>query len=309
MKEIRNPWTNVYGTARSLLALCTLVALLADSTDLLFRPLGVEVTANRTSLMQYSLFSLLSGPWLPLAKAIAVTVLLLVLAGWRPRFTGIAHWWVTASFAASSLLVEGGDQVAAILALLLIPVTLTDPRPWHWGTSPVPLETTSRKVAALISSSCLVVIRLQVALIYFFACTAKLAVTEWINGTALYYWLINPTFGLSPSLRPIFLPLLRNPWGVTFMTWSVLVLEALLFMGLTMRPRYRPLLLKAGLLFHFGIVVFHGLFTFFLAMAAALILYLRQVDEPFQPVLAWMPDISRRERLPAGAPVALTPGV
>ena len=77
MSPLRNPWTNVYGIARSLIALCTLVALLADSADLLFRPLGVEVseTTFHMSLLSFSLFSLLPGPWLPLAKAIAVALL------------------------------------------------------------------------------------------------------------------------------------------------------------------------------------------------------------------------------------------
>ena len=224
-------------------------------------------------------------------------------AVWRPRLTAIPHWWVTASFASSSLVVEGGDQVAAILALFLIPVALSDPRRWHWGAPPA-LEGTALKVGSLVACSCLTVIRLQVAVIYFFACTAKFAVREWANGTALYYWLVHPTFGLSQPLRPVFLPILANPWGVTLLTWGVLVMEALLFTGFLMEHRYRPLLLKAALAFHFGIVIFHGLFTFFLAMAGALILYLRPVDRPFRLMVPWPVRAVRREPAP-GAP-ALT---
>src|SRR5262249_34154565 len=155
-----------------------------------------------------SLFSLLSGPWLPLAHGIAVVVLVLAVIGWRPRLTAFPHWWVTASFAASSVVVEGGDQVAAILALLLLPVALTHSRRWHWDAPPE-VQGTARKVTALMAASCLTVIRLQVAVIYFFALTGKLAVREWANGTAMYYWLVHPTFGLSEALRPLFLPILE----------------------------------------------------------------------------------------------------
>lgn len=293
----RNPWTNVYGVARSLLAFGTLSALLADPVDVLFRPLGMEVreVPNAVGALDWSLFSLLAGDRLWLAELIAVAVLLAVISGWRPRITGVLHWWVTASFAASAVIVEGGDQVAAVLTLLLLPVTLTDPRRWHWQAAPA-ITRTSGKVAALVALSCLLVIRLQVAVIYFVSATAKLSVPQWANGTALYYWFTHPVFGFPEAVQPLVVPLLANPWVVTLATWGVLAFEAVLFAGLFMDRRWRPALLKLGLLFHFGIVLVHGLFSFFFAMAAALVLYLWPVDRPFlfpQRAAGWL-----RKRLP-----------
>ena len=75
------------------------------------------------------------GPWLRTAWV----GLLLVLSGYYPRFTGVLHWLISSSVFQAANLVEGGDQITAILTLLLVPVTLLDPRRNHWQqpTGPV----------------------------------------------------------------------------------------------------------------------------------------------------------------------------
>ncbi|MGH7753178.1 MAG: sporulation-delaying protein SdpB family protein, partial [Gemmatimonadales bacterium] len=285
MTRVELPWTNVYGTARSLLAAGTLATLLCHDTDLLFRPLGAELgdVARDIRLMEVSLFSLLPGARLGLAKGIAVVILLATAIGWRPRLTGILHWWVSFSFGASCVVVDGGDQVAAVLALLLVPVTLTDPRRWHWSPAPAAGGGLSRQVRAFVASSALSVIRLQIATIYFVAVVAKLGVREWVNGTAVYYWFLHPVFGVDGWRRALMMPLLTHPVSVTILTWGALVLEALLFAGLLAERRYQSRLLWVGILFHSAIAVVHGLVSFALSMFAALILYLRPVEEEFGP--------------------------
>ncbi|PZG39838.1 hypothetical protein C1I98_23110 [Spongiactinospora gelatinilytica] len=67
------------------------------------------------------------------AKPAAAVVLVWVAGGWRPRLSAIPHWWVCFSFSTSSNIIDGGDQVAAITSLLLIPICLTDGRRWHWN--------------------------------------------------------------------------------------------------------------------------------------------------------------------------------
>jgi antimicrobial peptide system SdpB family protein len=136
------------------------------------------------------------------------------------------------------------------------------------------------------------VIRIQVSIIYLHAAIGKIAVTEWVDGTALYYWFTHPVFGVADSVRPWILPLLSHGAAVMAMTWGVIALELALFLGLVAERRYRTTLLVFGLAFHFGIFVVHGLFTFFVAMAAALILYLRPLDQPFQipQRYGWLPS-------------------
>jgi len=276
------PWTDVYGLARTLLALGTLMTLLSDGVDLLFRPLGMEVTEGVSDipLLRLSLFSLLGGERLEWARWLAVLILLSVISGWKPRITGVLHWWVTASFAVSCVIVEGGDQAAAILTLLLVPVTLTDPRRSHWATRPVPIAGLRRRLQAITASSALGAIRLQVAVIYLFAFAVKLTVPEWANGTALYYWFLHPVFGLSGWSRAVLASALGSPVVVTLLTWAALAMEALLFMGLLMERRYRPWLFAGGVLFHVGIAITHGLVSFGIIMVAGLVLYLRPAERP-----------------------------
>ena len=65
------------------------------------------------------------------------------------------------------------------------------------------------------------------------------------------------------------------------MTWGALGVELALFLGLVMDRRYRPALMVAGVIFHAGIAIVHGLVTFALVMIASLVLYLRPAEQVF----------------------------
>ncbi|MFK7846784.1 MAG: sporulation-delaying protein SdpB family protein, partial [Rhodothermales bacterium] len=280
-----NIYTNVYGLARSLLAIGTLLTLVFNSSDVLFRPNGVLMTeafGDTHPLLAYSLFSLLPFEHVIFARLIGIGILLLVITGWRPRFTGIFHWWVTVSFSTSSIVVDGGDQIASILCLLLIPVTLADSRKSHWVEHKeqrnVNLGSQVLHVNALIA---LFVIKLQVAVVYFHAAVGKTMVTEWVNGTVLYYWFIDPVFGMTPWLRDLAVGALASPYVSVFGTWGVIIFEILLFGALFMTPKGKKVMFFLGLLFHASIIVVHGLVSFFFSMGAALILYLWPIEKSF----------------------------
>lgn len=281
-KDSYHPWTNVYGLARSLLAFGTLITLLFHDPDALFRPLGTAIpeAASHGYFVQWSLFALLSGPLLEIARWIAVAILLITLSGWRPRLTGILHWWVTFSYSSTAVIVNGGDQLATILTLLLIPLTLTDSRRWHWSSAPTNTST-SHKAMGLVAYSALLVIRLQVAVVYLHSVIGKMGVQEWVNGTVIYYWFTHPVFGVPRWMEPLVHPIIEAPAGVLALTWGAIAIEIVLAMGLLMKKHYRPWVLTVGLAFHAAIVFVHGLFSFFFSMAAALILYLHPYDEPF----------------------------
>jgi antimicrobial peptide system SdpB family protein len=272
-----------YGLARSLLALATLCTFVFNSTELLFYPTVDEVGGPVcTQALGINLFCLLKEH-LGLARVLTIVILLVVIAGWKPRYTGILHWWVCYSWVNSSLLVDGGDHVNAVLTLLLIPVTVTDHRRWHW--SPV-AETTSgstgSRISPLVAFFSLKVIRIQVAAIYLHAAFAKCAVPEWQNGTALYYWFTDPTFGVTPWLEPLILPLILHPFSVALLTWGTILFEFLLFAGLLAKKAYRPLMLFVGIGFHMMIALIHGLVTFGLSMSGALLFYLGSPEKSIQ---------------------------
>ena len=67
---------------------------------------------------------------------------------------------------------------------------------------------------------------------------------------------------------------LENAFIVTGLTYSVLILELGLFLGLFASIRYRKFMLVFAIGFHLLIILFHGIFSFFFSISAALILYL-----------------------------------
>ncbi len=272
-----SPWTNVYGLARSLLALGTALTLATTPTSVLFTATtGRPVGPNCVGPAGFGLFCVVPIDRLELVRLVAVVLLAVAASGWRPRLTAIPHWWVSFSVATSASVIDGGDHVTQVLTLLMLPVALTDSRRWHWEADGATGSATTR----LIALSALTAIRIQVAGIYAQAAIAKLAVPEWVDGTVMYYWLTDPTYGAPGWLQPIVMPLITTGF-VAVISWSVLALEFALAFALVATKRIWPYLLAVGVLFHVFIAVFLGLVTFGLAMSAALIVYLRPAQEAF----------------------------
>ena len=274
-----NIHNNIYGLSRSIIAFALLITLAFNPTDVLFSSHTSLEPAFIPGPIRFSIFHLLNSD-LILAKSISLIILFAVVIGWRPRWTGILHWWIAFSFFASCPIVDGGDQIGAILSFFFIPFTLTDNRKWHWS---VPYQT-GNFYSANICHLFYLCIRIQASIIYFFAAAEKLAVPEWKNGTVIYYWLNHSTFGMNEGFRFFVDPIIENP-VVAIITWSVLILEVLLSMALIAPRNLRKILLPAGIGFHFLIFIFHGLFTFFFYMSALLIMYLRPIELPYK--LIW----------------------
>lgn len=254
---------------RSGLALGTLLTLLLSSPDILFsRAQGIAEGPHCSPSNTFTIFCL--GWSLNVARWVAILVLLLVIVGWRPRLTGLLHWWVSYGLYSAGTLVDGGDQITSILTLLLIPMTVIDPRPSHW--SPPPTDLHPR--ALLAAHSVIVVIRLQIFVIYFQSAVAKLGVIEWVDGTALYYWLRDPSFGAASWLRPLTDVVVTNALGVTLITWGTILIELVLAASFLLPAQTRKTVLPLGLLLHLAIALLMGISSFSIAMMSALLLYL-----------------------------------
>jgi hypothetical protein len=108
-QESKNVWTNVYGLGRSVLALGTLLTLVFNDYRTLFRPVNLTMRdIQPVALQKLNLFFLFeSRPYL--AQALAVLILAVTVAGWRPRLTGVLHAWVATSLASACL--PPGDGV------------------------------------------------------------------------------------------------------------------------------------------------------------------------------------------------------
>jgi len=278
-----NPWTNVYGLARSLLALQTAAVLGVNSADTLFTPIvGAPDPPTCISIVQVSLFCLVPEGFLGGARWITVLILLLVASGWYPRITGVLHWWVSFSFFSATSLPTGGEAITAIVTFLLIPLTLTDPRTWHWERIEESTWSSFSVYRRFTGWGTYLLIRIQIAAIYFHSAAGKVTVEEWRNGTAIYYWFTDPAFGVPPWIASGLLPMLESGIVVTAITWGTVLLELFLFTGLVMDKRGWPYLLWLGIALHVGIALLIGLPAFSTAMIGVLILYLRPLEQRFQ---------------------------
>jgi antimicrobial peptide system SdpB family protein len=267
-----NYFTNVYGLARSFFALSVLIPLIFDSKYVLFPEHLLELNSSNSGLFfnAVNVFFIFDYEDLIIPRLISITVLCLVISGFRPRITGVLQWWITFSFFKATGLPEGGDQINSILSLLLIPITMMDSRKNHW----LP-PTDSNQYKNFTAFLIYFVIQVQMSVIYLHAATEKIYKLDlWLDGTAIYYWLNDSVFGMSDWLSTLVNPILNFPFLLSLFTWSVFIFELVLSGGIFMSKRNKLILLKFGIVFHFLIIVFHGLVSFFFVMTGGLILYL-----------------------------------
>lgn len=264
----------------------SLLTLLFNDPPTLFRPgAGVWEYPMCQGIAKIGLFCALGHNYteLEIARWIAVAILAVVAAGWRPCITGLLHWWVSFSIWTSALVTDGGDQAAAVLTLLLLPLTLTDPRRWHWQRHES-ADGGRSAFAKLVTLSSLLAARVQVAGIYFHAAIAKTFVPEWADGTAVYYYLTDPMMGLPAWQQHLWLPILQSPL-VVIPTWGTIVLELFLVFALFLPDSVKRIAFALGVAFHALIAIMIGLISFATVMMGALIIFLRPESKSIESLL------------------------
>ena len=114
--------------------------------------------------------------------------------------------------------------------------------------------------------------------IYTASGLAKLKGSAWWNHNALWYTVANPEFSptIFPPYRWLLAQLSQHRWlwelNMTAGVLFTLILE-ISFVFLIWRPRLRPYVVTAGILFHTGIAIFMGLNVFSLFMMVLLMAY------------------------------------
>jgi antimicrobial peptide system SdpB family protein len=250
-----------YAVLRTTLALQTLVVVVLDPDGYLFPAAGAP---RCTGLHGASLWCL--GEGTGVARVVTVAVLALAASGWRPQVLCVPHWYVTFSLAAAMPVPIGGDYVAQIATLLLVPMCLGDRRVWHWERVTDPLAPMWRG-AAYASS---LVLRLQVVVIYLIASGSKMAAARWRDGTVIYTLAIDPQYGMPPWLRQIVSVVFSSREVAAVATWTAMLGELAIVVLLWGPFRLRVAAFVIGLLLHTTIAVAFGLPTFGVVMIAVL---------------------------------------
>lgn len=269
-----NLYTNLYGLARTVLALSLLLTLMFNKWDTLYPQIDgipcnqlLKIDSIFNKLNFFILFGLGN---IKVMYYIAIALLIIVASGFLPALFCLIHWWIQFSFINSSSCVDGGDQIASNLSLLLIPIFLFDSRMWHWTNA----ETKSINYYKLILSNIVhKVIRLQLCVIYFHAAVGKFDVAEWKNGTAIYYWVNSSFFKMSPNLEPLTMYFFSNPVIMGLCTWGTILIELILAFGIMASDNKRKYLFILGVFMHFMFMLYFGLVSFFFTMLAGLFFY------------------------------------
>lgn len=260
-------WTKELGIVRTLIALSTLLTLIFNSSEILFLT-GLE---NELFLLQDNVDYINIYTWFnsfSYGKMFSIIVLLFVILGLYPRITCVFHWLVTYSFTITSTCTDGGDQVASIITLLLIPICLVNTRSSHWKSQKNEFNYYKNSIAFIFT----LLILLQIFIIYFFASTGKFQSEVWQNGTAFYYYSTLPQMGLSEGfIFDIFNFIIKSPIILTLSTWSILILELFIAIGILIKNKIlRKYVYFLGFLLHISIILFYGILSFSLTMIACL---------------------------------------
>ena len=260
---------------RSLIAFATLCTLLfSPSISLFTHTTFNSMRVNDSLLYKINLLNLLGYDRIYIAKLISIIILLFVLTGYFHKISCFLHWYVSFSLYSSLTIVDGGDQIAAIITLLLIPIALCDNRKNTWVRSKN-LNAT-KPFSFFLSNSVLFVIQLQIAIIYLNSGVAKVFIADWQNGSAYYYWFTHNAFGAPNYLIYLFGNFFSNPLTVALISWGTIIFEITLFGCLfSSNTSFKNIMFKLGIAFHGLIFLVHGLFSFGFIMIGCLYIYLK----------------------------------
>ncbi|GAA1332657.1 sporulation-delaying protein SdpB family protein [Saccharothrix algeriensis] len=266
--EQAEPRVRSLAFGRTLLAAVPLATLLANPDSTLF---SSSAEAPRCAGMRAMSLWCLIGPTdtgLLLSRILSVAVLVVVVSGYRPRWTCVPHWYIAFSLTVSASISDGGDRITQIAAMLLIPVCLGDGRRWQWSPPTAPLTPGWRGSAF----AGLLVLRVQVAVIYATAVVTKLNDPLWHQGSAMYVVVHDPDYGFPAPVRTLLEPALSSFPAVAAATWSVIGVQAVLAFAILGGARLRRIVLALGIGLHLGIALLMNLPVFGMAMIGLLII-------------------------------------
>lgn len=266
----RSPFGLVLQSGRAMLALGTLLTLLVNGPDVLFHTPGGADSPNCAELGSLGIYCLFGEDNLDVARWFSIGACALVILGVVPALGSALYWFAAISLFANAKPIDGGDQLTAILAFLLMLASVLDWRLFAWRRSPA----VGRRF--IVARVILLFIPLQMGYLYLNSAVGKFSVPIWADGSALWYWVQHTGFNAAPLTASVAWNVLQVPALSAVATWGVLALELFLAWGIVFarRSSTRLRVLALGVAFHLGIAAVMGLISFAIAMIAGLSLAL-----------------------------------
>ncbi|MEZ0167022.1 sporulation-delaying protein SdpB family protein [Kineococcus sp. LSe6-4] len=255
--------------ARSLIAVAQLSILVFTPANFLFVPVGTEPAGPSCNAYNawtaYCALDEFDASYISWAL---VAGLILVISGFWPRVTGILHVWVTFSISTAIQLPDGGEAAAQVVTVFFALILLSDNRRNHWI-----IDTSSRKTSTLtpISWAASWGLRLQIFWIYISASVAKFSVPEWQEGSAIYYVARQVFFGVDGPLEGLLLWATSQPLLSLAITWGTMIGEIAIAILVLLPYRVARFSLVLTMVFHGGIILVIGLWSFGLIMIASVL--------------------------------------
>lgn len=214
------------------------------------------------TLRKFSMFCLGANSPHSAGVWVGVLIAVLVIVGFAPRVTAPLHAWMAISMNASLSLPDGGEAVASFATVLLILICLPDNRLLAWSRARKPI---SRRLGA-VAYAASIGLCIQLAGVYFESGLAKIAVSEWSDGSAMYFIVRDPYFGATGVVGDVLRSVTDVPAGTALLTWGTIVLECALAVLLILPSRWKQYALVGVTVLHVGIAVSLGLWSFSLIM-------------------------------------------
>lgn len=253
--------------SKTLIYGSVLLTFLFNPTETLFHArLNLEGSPpNCSGLREISVYCHLN---LEISRYISIVIMLWAASGFLPRFAAIPAAYVMWSLSTSISVQEGGDQIAANLGLLMIPLSLSDERINHW------MLPAKSSIKNYIASVTLISISMQAVFVYFDAAISKIKRPEWADGSAMYYWTRDTTLGQGGLIASFADIVTAQPLGTVAITWGTILLEVMLAVAVFVSQRMRYVIAYCAIAFHILILVYFGLFTFSCTMIGMICFYL-----------------------------------
>ncbi|WP_239700479.1 MULTISPECIES: sporulation-delaying protein SdpB family protein [unclassified Mammaliicoccus] len=271
-----SPYSPILGVVRSVIAFSLLLTLTLNSSNTLFKPISQETDIINCNYKEFTAFCSMNHDTyfdINITKYVVIICLIMIIIGYLPQLMGILHFYIAYSVQNTMSIVDGGDQVAMVMTFWLMLISLFDNRINHWHKKSNGWE--NNKV---IGWGLITALNVQISYLYLNSAVTKMKNKEWLDGSAVYYYLNDNLYGLPRPLYNLFDFALETPI-VGLITWGTLILQLLIFASIFSSYRFKKIVFYLAIFMHEIFALFMGLVSFSIVMLAVLIFYFHIYDD------------------------------